>query len=138
MYRKIIVPVDIAQVERGETILRRAEKIAEADGDIILLNVVEDLPSYLAIDVPAGLIEGALKEARQALTALKLRCGSRARIEIRTGHAAREILAAAEEHGADLILVASHHPDLSNYLFGSTADRVVRHAGCSVLVDRVN
>ena len=138
MYRKIIVPVDIAQVERGETILRRAEKIAEADGDIILLNVVEDLPSYLAIDVPAGLIEGALKEARQVLTALKVRCGSRARIEIRTGHAAREILAAAQEHAADLILVASHRPDLSNYIFGSTADRVVRHAGCSVLVDRVN
>ncbi len=138
MYRKIIVPVDIAQIERGETILRKAEKIAEADGDIILLNVVEDLPTYLAIDVPAGLIEGALKEARQMLTSLKLRCASRARIEIRTGHAAREILAAAHEHTADLVMIASHHPDLSNYIFGSTADRVVRHAHCSVLVDRVN
>lgn len=138
MYRKVIVPVDIAQVDRGETILRRAETIADAEGDIILLNVVEDLPSYLAIDVPAGLIEGALREARDMLTALKTRCGSRARIEIRTGHAAREILAAADEHKADLVMIASHHPDLSNYIFGSTADRVVRHASCSVLVDRIS
>ncbi len=46
------------------------------------------------------------------------------------------ILAAAEAHGADLIILASHIPDFSNYFIGATADRVVRHAKCSVLVDR--
>lgn len=136
MYRKILVPVDIAQLDRGEAILHRAEVLSDPQGEIVLLNVVEDLPSYLAIDVPTGLIEGALKEAREKLTALKAKCASRARIELRTGQPAREILAAAEEHSADLVIIASHRPDLSNYIFGSTADRVVRHAACAVLVDR--
>ncbi|MBB4063516.1 universal stress protein [Gellertiella hungarica] len=136
MYRKILVPVDIAQLDRGEAILHRAEVLSDPQGEIVLLNVVEDLPSYLAIDVPTGLIEGALKEAREKLTALKAKCASRAHIELRTGQPAREILAAAEEHSADLVIIASHRPDLSNYIFGSTADRVVRHAACAVLVDR--
>ena len=57
-------------------------------------------------------------------------------IEIRQGSAAREILAAAEQQGADLIVVASHVPDMSNYFIGATADRIVRHAACSVLIDR--
>ena len=37
---------------------------------------------------------------------------------------------------ADLILIASHVPDFGNYFIGATADRVVRHSKCSVLVDR--
>lgn len=41
-----------------------------------------------------------------------------------------------QRHKADLIIIASHTPDFSNYFIGATADRVVRHAKCSVLVDR--
>ena len=136
MYRKIIVPVDIGALERGEAILKRAASLVDEGGDIILLNVVEDLPSYLAIDMPTGLIEGALKEAREKLGEVKARAGIAARIEVRTGQPAREILAASEEHSAGLIIIASHRPDFSNYFIGSTADRVVRHAQCAVLVDR--
>jgi nucleotide-binding universal stress UspA family protein len=33
-------------------------------------------------------------------------------------------------------MIASHIPDIYNYFIGATADRVVRHAKCSVLVDR--
>ncbi len=136
MYPKIIVPVDLADLGRGEKILRLAARLIDAGGDIILLNVVEDLPGYLAIDLPVGMIETALKESRTRLTALKETCGIAARVEVRTGSPAREILAAASEHSAPLVIIASHTPDLSNYFIGSTADRVVRHARCAVLVDR--
>jgi nucleotide-binding universal stress UspA family protein len=57
-------------------------------------------------------------------------------VDIRTGPPASCILAAADEHQADLVIVASHVPNISNYFFGATADRVVRHAKCSVLVER--
>ena len=136
MYKKIIVPVDHDQLERGARILTMAAALRDADGQVILLNVVEDLPGYLAIDLPVGLIETALKDAREKLTALKDRCGVEARVEVRSGAPAREILAAASEHSAALVIIASHRPDLSNYFIGSTADRVVRHATCAVLVDR--
>ena len=136
MYSKIIVPVDLDQLDRGERILKMAAALMDQDGQIILLHVVEDLPGYLAIDLPVDLIETALKDARTKLTALKEKCGLEARIEVRSGAPAREILAAASEHSAGLVIIASHRPDLSNYFIGSTADRVVRHATCAVLVDR--
>jgi nucleotide-binding universal stress UspA family protein len=47
-----------------------------------------------------------------------------------------EILAVAEEAGADLIVVSSHRPAMKDYLLGTNASRVVRHANCSVLVAR--
>jgi nucleotide-binding universal stress UspA family protein len=47
-----------------------------------------------------------------------------------------EILGVAEEAGADLIVVGSHRPAMKDYLLGTNAARVVRHARCSVLVAR--
>lgn len=47
-----------------------------------------------------------------------------------------EILRVAKEIGSDLIIMAAHRPDLKDYLIGSNASRVVRHAPCSVLIAR--
>ncbi|PYB77272.1 MULTISPECIES: universal stress protein [Rhizobium] len=136
MYKKIVVPVDPAALDKGEKILAKASSLLDAGGEIILLSVVEDLPGYLAIDVPVDIIEGAIQDAKGKLVGLKEKAAVTARVEIRSGAPAREILASAEEHGADLVIVGSHVPDLSNYFIGATADRVVRHSKISVLVDR--
>ena len=48
----------------------------------------------------------------------------------------KTILEVADETHADLIIVASHQPDVQDYFLGSTAAKVVRHARCSVLVLR--
>ncbi|SIP95114.1 Nucleotide-binding universal stress protein, UspA family [Rhizobium sp. RU35A] len=136
MYRSIVVAVDMAQLERGERILEKAATLLDAGGKITIVNVVEELPGYLAIDVPTDLVAQARTDASQKLAALRDRFGIDAAIEIRQGGPAHEILAAAEANRADLIVLASHVPDFSNYFIGATADRVVRHAKCSVLVDR--
>lgn len=135
MYKKIIVPVDVGALEKGEKILAKATALLDAGGEIVLLNILEDMPGYLAIDLPVDLMENALNENKAKLVQMKEKLGVAAKVEIRSGAAAREILAAAQEHEADLIIVASHTPDISNYFIGATADRVVRHAKCSVLVD---
>jgi nucleotide-binding universal stress UspA family protein len=136
MFKKIIVAVDMAQVDKGVKILKKAEALADTGGEIVLLNVVEDIPGYLAIDVPGHIIEKNRQTALETLDKLRAEIKVRTSAELRTGQAASNILAAAEAHDADLIMVASHRPDISNYFLGSTADRVVRHAGISVLVDR--
>lgn len=136
MYKKIIVPVDCGALDKGEKILRQAATLLDTGGDIVLLTVVEDMPGYLAIELPVDIIENAVKDAKAKLVGLKEKTGIAARVEIRSGAPAREILAAALEHSADLILIASHVPDIGNYFIGATADRVVRHSKCSVLVDR--
>lgn len=136
MYKKIIVPIEIGSIEKGEKIFRRAARLLDAGGEIILINVVEDIPTYVAVELPGNIIEDAMKEGRDRLDGLIAKTGISATVEVRNGPPATAILEAAENHGADLIMVASHIPDIYNYFIGATADRVVRHAKCSVLVDR--
>lgn len=136
MYKKIVVPVDMGQLEKGEKILAKAMALLDAGGQIVLVNVVETVPSYITIDLPIDFIDVSVKDADVKLAELDVKLGTRARKIVRTGSPAREIMDVAEKEGADLIIIASHRPDFSNYLIGATADRVVRHAKCSVLVDR--
>lgn len=56
---------------------------------------------------------------------------------VRTGKPHQEILRAAAERNADLIVIATHgHTGVEHMLFGSTAERVVRNAPCPVLTIR--
>lgn len=136
MYKKIIVAIEIGALEDGAMSFRKAATLLDEGGEIILLNVVEDIPTYVAVDLPVELVENAAKDARSRLEELILATGIPANIEISHGRPASGIIAAAEAHDGDLIILASHLPDFSNYFIGATADRVVRHAKCSVLVDR--
>lgn len=55
------------------------------------------------------------------------------------GDSASEIVRVAKERGVDLIVIASHgRTGLGRILFGSTAESVVRHAPCPVLVVKKN
>jgi len=63
--------------------------------------------------------------------------GSTPERHVRTGRAYREACAVASEIGAELIVIATHgRTGLRRLLLGSTAERVVRHAPCPVLVVR--
>ncbi len=136
MYRKIIVAVEIGALANGEMTFRKAASLLDSGGEIILLNVVEDIPTYLGVDIPVDLVENAAKDAEEKLQGLIVSTGIPAHVEISHGRPASGILASAEANKADLVILSSHMPDLSNYFIGATADRVVRHAKCSVLVDR--
>jgi nucleotide-binding universal stress UspA family protein len=51
------------------------------------------------------------------------------------GEAAAEIVRVAKDRNVDLIVVSSHgRTGLGRILFGSTAEAIVRHASCPVLV----
>ncbi|AYG60022.1 universal stress protein [Rhizobium jaguaris] len=135
MYRRIVCALDIGKLQKGERLLRRAAALADDGGEIIVVHVVEDVPSYLA-DLPQAVVTGAIKDSQEKFESLCHRMAIPAIVDTRTGRPATAILAVAEERKADLIIVGSHIPDLSNYFLGATADRIVRHAKCSVLVER--
>ncbi len=136
MYAKIIVPIDLAHVHSGKKAINIAKKLIDDGGKIFLINVVEDIPTYVAAELPAGLLDDSKKIALSELTATAKAAGVDAEIEVRSGRAAASILDAAESHEAGLIIIGSHRPGLSDYFLGSTAARVVRHAQCPVFVDR--
>ena len=52
------------------------------------------------------------------------------------GSVHQEILRIAREIDADLIVMASHRPDLKDYLLGPNAAHVVRHTSRSVMIVR--
>lgn len=136
MYHTIIVPIDLAQEEKGRHIVDLAIKLGSDDARIVLTNVIEELPGYIAVELPENLIERTHADSQNRLEAIAAAAGIKPDIIIRTGHPGNEILDLASEMNADLIMVASHRPGLQDYFIGSTAGRVVRHANCSVMVVR--
>jgi len=137
MYKKLLVPVEPSQVEKHKLALEMAEHLAESEGaEITVLTVIEPIPGYFAQDESLPDIQKQATD--RTLTSLKEFAGDRKgfHLKVLQGHAATQILTYAEEVGADCIVVASHRPGLADYLIGSTAARLVRHAACSVHVMR--
>ena len=135
MYKTIIVPIDIGHMERAETMIKAARELG-ADAHIILANAIETVPSHIQAEIPANLIESSRKNSRSKLEEIAKTVDGSVSVEMIEGHAASAILDLAEDKNADAIVIASHKPGWQDYLIGSTASRVVRHAKCSVLVVR--
>lgn len=134
MYKNILVPIDLSHPEPGEKTLKIAREIGGKDARITALTVLYEIPRFAASQLPEGTLKTNLANSSSQLQALGEPVGAAA--EVRYGHTYTTILEYAQEVGADLIVVASHRPGFQDYLLGSTAARVVRHAQCAVLVDR--
>jgi len=136
MYKTILVPIDLSDSEKSKPMIKIARMMGGKDARIILVTVVEDIPTYVASQVPFEILKNTRKHAGEELQALASAAGIKPDIEVRSGAAHNAILDVAQKLEADLIIVGSHKPGLQDYLLGSTASRIVRHAICSVLVVR--
>ena len=136
MFKTILVPIDMAHIVKGKANIDIATEHAAAGAKIILLNVVEEIPGWAAAELPANLLDDSRAKVESELKAVAKASGMKMDTIVRSGHAYRTILDVAKEKSADLIIIASHRPGLQDYFLGSTAEKVVRHAKCSVLVIR--
>ncbi|MCP3687433.1 MAG: universal stress protein [Gammaproteobacteria bacterium] len=136
MFKTILVPIDVAHSDSSQDIIDMAMNNGAADTKIILLNVVEEIPKWAAVQLPADIQSKSLKDSQDAIDAIASKAKADTEVIIRVGHPYQTILAEAKKNSIDLIVIASHKPGLQDYLLGSTAAKVVRHATCSVLVVR--
>ena len=136
MYKSILIPVDLGNADKVNSLIEHASVYNSSISKIILLNVVEDIPSWAAVELPRGILDKSVQSSLEKLKALAASSSIEVEVEVRVGHPYKTILEVAQEKSAELIIVASHQPDLQNYFLGSTAAKVVRHATCSVLVVR--
>ena len=136
MYKTILVPIEMSHIDVGKSMIEIARKHSDKETRIILLNVIEDIPNWAAAGLPKDILEKSRKSTTEEIKALANATSIRADVEIRSGHPYKNILEKAKEEEVDLIIIASHKPGLQDYLLGSTAAKVVRHAPCSVLVVR--
>jgi len=135
MYNSIIVATDFSNEESTIQTLKKASKLSE-QGNIYLLHVIEDIPTYALSDIAYDLNIDQTPHSKKILDKLRDKSGISAEIEIRKGGSYQEIIESIKEHDSDLVIINSHRPGLKDYLLGSTASKVVRHAPCSVLVER--
>ena len=143
MYRKILVPIDLADQELAKPAVATAMMMAEpSDGTIRFINVLPLTPVMLAEYVPPDFEVQQRKTAEDALAIVVKETGlppERVSSTVRQGGIYQEILEEAGSVGADLIVMSSHRPQrhaVRTYFLGSNAGHVVRYAKCSVLVVR--
>lgn len=140
--RRILVPIDFSEYSKNA--LRYAVPFAKHFGaELIVLYVVE--PTIYPADFSFGHVglpnieEELRKQSAEELERLAKSIAKKVSVrhEIRTGRAFLEIIEAAKEEEADLIIIATHgHTGVEHILFGSTAEKVVRKAHCPVLTVR--
>jgi nucleotide-binding universal stress UspA family protein len=140
MFTKILVPVDVSEIDVAQPGLDKAVELAKASGAALrLIHVRSPVPYAMNEYIPAEYYEtdeqSSLKTLRDLVAKIDL---PKDRITIVSpfGSVYDEVLREANEMGADLIVVGSHRPNWSTYLIGSNAANIVRHALCSVLVIR--
>jgi universal stress protein A len=138
--RRILVPVDFSDCSRKA--LQYALPFAkEFEASLILLHVVSPFlpPAEMSLaevaDIELRLRESGLRE----LESLRASVAREAPVEtaLRVGRPDMEIVRAARELDADVIVLSTHgRTGLAHMFMGSTAEQVVRRAGCPVFIVR--
>ncbi len=141
--RSILLPTDFSDC--ANFALPYAAGIARATGaSLLVVHVVETVVpavgySGMSEPLPIADISEQLEESAERempRVAEREECaGLNVEEMIVHGDAATEIVRVARERRVDLIVISSHgRTGLGRILFGSTAEAVVRHATCPVLV----
>jgi nucleotide-binding universal stress UspA family protein len=142
-YRRILVPVDFSP-SSDHALAAALDLAGKLGARLFLLHVVPiPLPGWEVYGhefAPEQLIEKGREGAERELGALAAaRSSGAVPIEplVRVGMPFLEIIAAAREIGADLIVMGTHgRTGLAHVLIGSVAERVVRGSPCPVLTVR--
>ena len=136
MYSNILVPVVFDHGDNGTRALQVAKALLDDGGQIVLLHVLEEIPSYASSYLPEGLAEQHRDEATADLEEVAAGVDVPCTVSVVRGHSSNSILDVARSRNIDCIVIASHKPGFEDYFLGSTAARVVRHARCGVHVLR--
>src|SRR6476661_2006763 len=140
MYKKVLVPVDLADTDLAKPAIATAIEMARGSGGSVrLVNVLAMTPVMLAEYVPPDFDVQQRKSAEEALATITSEIGidkSRVSSVVRQGGIYHEILEEAKAMKADLIVMSSHRVGVRTYFLGSNAGHVVRYANCSVMVVR--
>ncbi|ANI83433.1 universal stress protein UspF [Kosakonia oryzae] len=144
MYNSILVPIDISETDLTHQVIPFVQAHAVMNtAKVHFLTVIPSLPYYSTLGLAYSVEMPKIKEIQQAALekldelAKEFKLPpEKVQTHAVTGSPKDQILKLADSINADLIIIASHRPDISTYLLGSNAAAVVRHAKCPVLVVR--
>jgi universal stress protein A len=145
VYDRILVPIDFSEHSK-KTVSYATGFALKHDSTIYLLHVFQ-IPDYVVTPYARrrqdsaevqSQVDAAEQEARETLETFAqelLNGGVKVQPYLRIGYPFDEIVLMANHFDVDLIVIGSHgRGAISRLLVGSTAERVVEHAPCPVLV----
>ena len=138
--KKILVPVDFSEPSR-KALVYATSFAKQFNAELLLFHAVPFIttpaPMYsIPLETDARLREESAKQLAQWRGALPPELSSKA-IVGDGASAYDQIVKTATENNVDLIILGTHgRTGAARWLIGSTAERVVRHAACPVLVVR--
>ena len=140
-FQNILVAVDFSQTS-DDAVAAAAELSRTYHAQVHLLHVVPNVNIPYAIEPFAFDFGAYMRQSIDAAGKQLMEVAGRHPIErallttaVLSGVAATEIVSYAEEHAIDLIVLGAHgHGFIDRLLIGSVAERVARHAPCSVLM----
>jgi len=139
--KTILVPVDFSPI--SECTIDVASMLARAtNSSIAFIHVIPESLFFdgMGMPVPAtsGDTDSMVFEARRALNryvSAAVSSGLSASAHVTRGHPAEHILQKAIELKSDLIVMGAHaHGSIYHLLAGSTAEGVIKHASCPVVL----
>ncbi|MEX2374414.1 MAG: universal stress protein [Dehalococcoidia bacterium] len=140
MFSSILVPCDISYNDNHwlrSTIAVARDITEKHEARLHFITVVPDnlLKGFFPNMYEEELVEKA-RDRLEAIVSENLPGSVEREVHVRTGGICSEIIRAARDIPADLIVLASHGPILADYLLGSNASHVSLHAPCSVFIVR--
>ena len=124
--RKILVPVNFTPHSR-EAVLMACDLASRFDAELVAVYAVEK----------GGEIGDPMEQLCRFIPEKSRGC-CRLREIVRSGEAAEQVVLAAREEKADLIVMGfEHRPFLEITTIGTTTERVIRHSPCAVLTTPV-
>ena len=141
MFKEILLPIDLGDESSSMKALSTALGIAKTAGSRLhVLAVVPGfsmsiISQYFPKDFEAKSLADAADRLRHFIDE-NVPSDITSQAAVASGTVYQEILRVAKESNCELIVLASHRPELKDYLLGPNAARVVRHARCSVMVVR--
>lgn len=143
MFKNILVPLHLAYKQNHKKLFAGAmEVLNKDDGKLTLLYVNENRTHgsvYPILDEENE--KNYNHDAKDELKNIAQNHNlpeDRLSYKIKNGSVHREILEEARKMDADAIVMMATKPGLESYFISSTAERVIRHAGCSVFVIRLD
>lgn len=140
-YKCILVPIDLDHDSSWQSSLPAAIDLARRhDAQLTITTIVPDsdiptIANYLPKGINDRLREEGVNQLNQFI-AEHVPQDIRVQSVVGQGRIYSGILHIASDLNADLIVMASHTPGLADYLIGANAEKVMRHALCSVMVVR--
>ena len=139
LFTRVVVAYDGSPGSQRALML--AIRLASAqNAALLILSVAEHVPRFAGtvgeVDESVREHQNALGEDQERALRLAAEMGlTTARTILEVGHAAQLIVTVAEQEHADLLVLGrSGHSEVWGRFMGSTADKVARHAPCSVLI----